>query len=138
MIFGWLLPAQFPAESFPLIAGPGLEDTAMVGMAYTGDRPQAKNIVAQFHTQGYEPLGFTLYVYAGIQVWAEAVQAAGSLDLDAVTAVLHSRQFDTVLGQIGFDAKGDVTGIDPWQWFVWQADGTYVPLEQTTTKEQPN
>jgi hypothetical protein len=29
----------------------------------------------------------------------------------------------------GFDEKGGVTGIDPWQWFVWQTDGTYVPLE---------
>jgi hypothetical protein len=39
---------------------------------------------------------------------------------------MHSRQFDTVLGQIGFDEKGDVTGFDPWQWVVWQADGYYV------------
>ena len=50
--------------------------------------------------------------------------AAGSLDLDAVIEVMHSRQFDTVLGRIGFDAKGDVTGFEPWQWFVWQEDGT--------------
>jgi branched-chain amino acid transport system substrate-binding protein len=126
------------ADSFPLIAGPGLGGTAMVGMTYTGDRPQAKNVVAQFHAQGYEPLGYTLYAYAAVQVWAQAVEAAGSLDLDAVTAVLHKRQFETVLGQIGFDEKGDVTGIDPWQWFVWQADGTYVPLEQSTVKEQLN
>ncbi len=44
---------------------------------------------------------------------------------------MHSRQFDTVLGRIGFDEKGDVTGFEPWQWYVWQADGTYVPLEQS-------
>ena len=56
---------------------------------------------------------FTLYAYAPVQVWAQAAEAAGSLDLDAVTAVMHSRQFDTVLGQIGF--KGNVTGFDPWQ-----------------------
>ena len=48
---------------------------------------------------------------------------------------MHSRQFDTVLGQIGFDAKGDVTGFEPWHWFVWQADGTYVPLEQGVAKK---
>ena len=40
-----------------------------------------------------------------------------------------------MLGQIGFDEKGDVTGFEPWEWFVWQADGTYVPLEQTSAKE---
>jgi branched-chain amino acid transport system substrate-binding protein len=118
------------ADSFPLIAGPGLEGMPMVGMTYMGDRPQAKDVVAQFHAQEYEPLGYTLYVYAAVQVWAQAAETAGSLDLGAVTQVMHSRQFDTVLGKIGFDAKGDVTGFDPWQWFVWQADGTYVPLKQ--------
>jgi branched-chain amino acid transport system substrate-binding protein len=86
--------------------------------------------VARFRAQGYDPPGFTLYAYAAVQVWAQAVTAAGSLELDAVSEVMHGRQFDTVLGEIGFDAKGDVTGFDPWQWYVWQADGTYVPLEQ--------
>ena len=70
--------------------------------------------MARFRAQGYEPLGNTLYVYAAVQVWAQAVEAAGSLDLDAVTEVMHSRQFDTVLGRIGFDEKGDVTGFEPW------------------------
>ena len=48
---------------------------------------------------------------------------------------MHSRQFDTVLGKIGFDEKGDVTGFEPWQWYVWQADGTYVPLEHRRSQE---
>jgi branched-chain amino acid transport system substrate-binding protein len=100
-----------------------------------GDNPQAKAVVAQFRIQGYEPLGYTLYAYAAMQVWAEAVEAAKSLNLDTVIQVMHSRQFDTVLGRIGFDAKGDVTGFEPWQWFVWQADGTYVPLEQGIAKQ---
>ena len=70
-------------------------------------------MVARFRAQGYEPAGVTLYAYAAVQVWAQAVAAAGSLDLDAVTRILHSRQFDTVLGRVGFDAKGDVTGFEP-------------------------
>jgi branched-chain amino acid transport system substrate-binding protein len=122
-------------EDFPMIAGPGLEGTVMAAMTDTRGRPETAEVVAKFHAQGHEPLGTTLYVYAAVQVWAQAVAAAGSLDLDAVTAVLHSRQFDTVLGRIGFDAKGDVTGFEPWQWFVWQADGTYVPLERSVAKK---
>jgi branched-chain amino acid transport system substrate-binding protein len=120
---------------FPMIAGPALEGTVMTGQADMRANPGAAEVVAQFRAQGYEPLGHTLNTYATVQVWAQAVEAAGSLDLGAVTQVMHSRQFDTVLGQIGFDAKGDVTGFEPWQWFVWQADGTYVPLEQTSAKE---
>ncbi len=114
---------------FPIIAGPGLEGTLMVAAADMRQSPQAADVVARFHAQGYDPQGYTLNAYAVVQVWAQAVEAAGSPDLDAVTQVMHSRQFDTVLGTIGFDQKGDVTGFEPWQWFVWQADGTYVPLE---------
>jgi branched-chain amino acid transport system substrate-binding protein len=57
------------------------------------------------------------------------------LGLGPVSLAMHSRQFDTVLGRIGFDDKGDVTGFQPWQWFVWQADGTYVPQEQGSAKQ---
>jgi hypothetical protein len=35
-----------------------------------------------------------------------------------------------VLGIIGFDAKGDVTGFDPFVWYVW-TDGTWVPKDPT-------
>jgi branched-chain amino acid transport system substrate-binding protein len=122
-------------EDFPMIAGADLEGTRMAAMTYTGERPQAKDVVARFHAQGYEPLGYTLYAYAAVQVWAQAADAAGSLDLEAVIPVMHSRQFDTVLGRIGFDAQGDVTGFEPWGWYVWQADGTYVPLERRAVKQ---
>ena len=75
--------------------------------------PQAADAVERFRAQGYEPLGHTLSAYAAVQVWSQAVEAAGSLDLDPVLAAMHSRQFDTVLGRIGFDKKGDVTGFEP-------------------------
>jgi branched-chain amino acid transport system substrate-binding protein len=111
---------------FPIIAGPGLDGTLMVAAADMRESRQAADVVARFRAQGYEPQGYTLNAYAVVQVWAQAVEAAGSLDLDAVVEVMHSRQFDTVLGTIGFDEKGDVTGIDPWQWYVWKG-GDYEP-----------
>ena len=36
--------------------------------------------------------------------------------------------FDTVLGRIGFDDKGDVTGYEPFVWYVWK-EGNYAPVE---------
>jgi branched-chain amino acid transport system substrate-binding protein len=120
---------------FPIIAGPGLDGTVMVAATDMRQSAQAADVGARFHAQGYEPQGYTLNAYAVVQVWAQAVEAAGSLDLDAVIEAMHNQQFDTVLGRIGFDAKGDVTGFDPWQWYVWQADGTYVLLEQGIAKE---
>jgi hypothetical protein len=34
-----------------------------------------------------------------------------------------------VLGQIGFDEKGDVEGFEPFIWFVWRS-GKDEPLEE--------
>jgi branched-chain amino acid transport system substrate-binding protein len=121
-------------EDFPMIAGPGLEGTLMIATADMRQSRSAAEVVERFRAQGYEPLGTTLNAYAAVQVWAQAVEAAGSLDLEKVTEAMHSRQFDTVLGRIGFDPEGDVTGFDPWQWYVWEADGTYVPREQSMGK----
>ena len=42
---------------------------------------------------------------------------------------LRSNQFDTVLGTIGFDENGDVTGYDTFVWFVWK-DGKYAPVDR--------
>jgi branched-chain amino acid transport system substrate-binding protein len=109
---------------FPIIAGPGLDGTVMVAAADMRQSPQAADVVARFRAQDYEPQGYTLNAYAVVQVWAQAVAAAGSLEPDAVIQAMHSREFDTVLGRIGFDEKGDVTGFDPWQWYVWK-DGDY-------------
>ena len=55
------------------------------------------------------------------------VDYAATLDLDAVITALRSHQFDTVLGEIGFDEKGDVT-TPGFVWYVWK-NGEYVPLE---------
>jgi branched-chain amino acid transport system substrate-binding protein len=120
---------------FPMITGPEVEGTVMAAAADARKIPAAAEVVARFRAEGYDPPGFTLYAYAAVQVWAQAAEAAGSLDLGAVIAAMHSRQFDTVLGRIGFDAKGDVTGFEPWQWYVWQADGTYLPLEQSLARQ---
>jgi hypothetical protein len=43
---------------------------------------------------------------------------AGTLEADAVADALHSHEFDTVLGSIGFDDKGDVHGYEPFTWCV--------------------
>jgi branched-chain amino acid transport system substrate-binding protein len=44
-----------------------------------------------------------------------------------VIASMRKYQFDTVLGRIGFDEKGDLTA-QSWVWHVWKG-GEYVPLQ---------
>ncbi len=52
---------------------------------------------------------------------------AGSFDLEAVSTALHRHEFDTVLGRIRFDAKGDVLPAG-FEWFVWTS-GEFVPKD---------
>jgi branched-chain amino acid transport system substrate-binding protein len=84
----------------------------------------AAPVVAEFEAAGYDPEGYTLYTYAAIQVWAQAAEKAGSTELDAVIEQLHGNQFETVLGTVSFDEKGDVQGSN-YVMYEWD-NGQYV------------
>jgi branched-chain amino acid transport system substrate-binding protein len=84
-------------------------------MADPRTNAEAAPIVAKFCAEGHEPEGFTRYSYAAVEVWAQAVEKAGTLE-EAVADTLDSDEFDTVLGRIGFDDKGDVCGYEPFTW----------------------
>lgn len=86
--------------------------------------PANAALVKSFRDAGYEPEAYTLYTYAAIEAWAQAVAKAGTTEGAKVTAALHANQFATVLGQIGFTAKGDVTSR-AYVMYVW-TNGKYV------------
>jgi branched-chain amino acid transport system substrate-binding protein len=115
-------------EYFLQVAGPGAKGVRFVSMADPRRHEAAAPVVAKFRAEGYEPEGFTLYGYAVVQVWAQAVEKAGTFDAAAVGEVLHENDFDTVLGRLGFDDKGDVTGVDSFIWYVW-SDSGYHPVQ---------
>lgn len=71
-----------------------------------------------------------LGAYAAVEVWAEAVARAGTVDAKPVIHVLDRGRFDTVRGRLAFDAKGDLAG-DGWTWFVWH-DGRSQLLDAST------
>ena len=88
---------------------------------------EAAPIVEKFRAKGIEPEGYVLYTYGAIQAWAQAAEKAKSLDTKKVADTLRANQFDTVLGKIGFDAKGDVTAPG-YVFYVWK-NGKYDYLE---------
>ena len=92
-------------------------------------KPEAQDVVATIREEeAYEPDGYTLYSYGAVQAWAQAVKQAGSLKPKAVIKALREGSFDTVLVKIGFDEKGDVTGISTFVWYVFGKDG-YSPVK---------
>jgi len=122
------------SEDFWLIAGPAGAGTLMTMWPDARENPEAAAVVAKFRAVNFEPLGGTLNGYATIQAWAQGVEQAGTLELEPVAQTLRSKQFATVLGTIGFDAKGDVTGYDTFAWYVWQ-DGAYAPVDPAELPE---
>ncbi len=107
-------------DEFLFIAG-----DAGVGAYFTfgpdmRQKPEAQDVAAAIREEdAYEPEGYTLYAYGAVQAWAQAVKQADSLKPRAVIKALREGSFDTVLGKIGFDEKGDVTGIDTFVWYVF-------------------
>ncbi len=111
-------------EEFWKIAGPAGQGSLMTFIPDPRKKSQAAPTVKRFRDQGYEPEGYTLLTYAAIQVWAQAVKKAGSAEPKAVADSLRRSSFETILGRLGFDEKGDVTGIETYVWYAWK-DGYY-------------
>ena len=108
------------SEDFPVIAGEAGEGAYFTFGPDMRLKPEAATVTAAFREEDdYEPGGYTLYSYGAVQAWAQAVQQADSLEPGAVIDALKAGSFDTVLGKIGFDEKGDVTGISAFVWYVF-------------------
>jgi branched-chain amino acid transport system substrate-binding protein len=114
-------------EDFGLIAGPAAEGALFLDIADPRGRAEAGPVVERFRASGFEPQGYTLYAYSTVQVWAQAAGKAGSLEPQAMIASLRKHQFDTVVGPIDFDEKGDLA-VPNLVWYVWRGGG-YMPLE---------
>lgn len=116
-------------DGFSLIAGEAASGTYFTFGPDARLAPRAAEVVASFREEeAYEPEGYTLYSYAAVQAWAQAVESARTLSPPEVISVLRSETFDTVIGDISFDEKGDVTGVDNFVMYVWGASG-YAQVE---------
>jgi branched-chain amino acid transport system substrate-binding protein len=128
-------------DEFAVIAGPGAEGTLMTFSPDPRTNPANRQIIEVFRKKGFEPQAYTLYSYAAVQIIKQAAEAAKSLDPKKVAEVMHSgKVFNTVLGELSFDKKGDVTGYtvggkkkERYVLYIWKKgpDGkiTYTEIE---------
>ncbi len=114
------------------IAGPAVEGTLMTFAPDPRKNPNAKDLVEKFRAAGFEPEAYTLYSYAGLQIIAAAANKVGkSDDAQAVAAAMKANgPWATAIGEIGYDAKGDITRPD-YVLYTWkkQADGSFTYIE---------
>ncbi len=114
------------SAEFWSITGKAGEGTLMTFGPDPRKYPTAKAVVDTFKGKGYDPEGYTLYTYAAFQVFAKAAETAKSVKVDDLVKAMHAGKFDTVIGTLGFDAKGDVTS-PAYVFFEWK-DGKYAEM----------
>ena len=115
-------------DEYWAITGDAGEGTLMTFSPDPRKNPEAAPVVEVMQAAGKSTEGYSLYTYAAIQAWAAAAASAGSTEYDAMVAALDEGTFETVLGTLEFDDKGDVT-LPGYVFYEWK-DGTYDYLEQ--------
>ncbi len=137
------LVSQMVSQNFtvPFIGGDGIKTDTFIGLAKeeaegvyatspedTSRLPMTTAVrAAHIEKYGEEPGVFFDNGYAAIQVVVEALNNAESLDAESVLAAIKGGTFDTTVGTISFDEKGDVIGVG---FAVYQVvDGSYVQVD---------
>jgi branched-chain amino acid transport system substrate-binding protein len=106
------------SDQFWTVSGDAGEGTLMTFSPDPAKDPANAEIVKRFEAAGIKPEGYVLYTYAAIQAWKAAVEQAKTTDAPEVIKALDAGTFPTVIGNIDFDDKGDVTlpGYVMYQW----------------------
>ncbi len=113
-------------NEFWQITGASGEGTLMTFPSDPRKRPTASAVVKEFTDKKVDPEGYVLYTYAAIEVWAAAAEKAGTTDPKKVADVLRAGTWNSVLGPISYDSKGDVK-VSDYVFYVWH-DGKYAEM----------
>jgi branched-chain amino acid transport system substrate-binding protein len=122
------------SDDFVLVAGGAAEGTLLSHAPMPMANPEAVLLAKRFASKDFGGNPGPFRAYAVVQVWARAVERAGTFAPSAVAETLRTSQLDTVLGRIGFDQKGDVTGANTFLWYVWKG-GELKPLEEARAND---
>ena len=114
-------------KEYASITGPAGEGTLFTFGPDPRNKPTAKAIVEKFKAKNIDPEGYTLYTYAAMQVWSEAAKKVGTTDPKKVMAAIKASAWNTVIGTLAFDAKGDIKQLD-YVVYKWDDKGGYTEI----------
>jgi branched-chain amino acid transport system substrate-binding protein len=114
-------------KEFAAIAGASAEGTLFTFGPDPRNKATAKAVVDKFKAKNIDPEGYTLYTYAAMQVWTQAAAKANSTDVKKVSDAIKAGSWDTVLGKLSFDAKGDLKILD-YVVYKFDAKGGYAEI----------
>ena len=99
-------------DTFIKVAGQFAEGVYATGPIDTSKNPMAIAAIEQHKkVYGSDPGAFYLNAYAATICLLQAIDKAGSTNIDAVSKALRTNWFETPLGKISFDERGDAKGI---------------------------
>lgn len=116
-------------DEFVSVAG-GAKFVDGVLMTFGADprnNPAGKAVVEKFRTNGFEPEGYTMYAYTGIEAIAAALTATNNKGGEAAAAWLKSNPVSTAMGVKEWDSKGDLK-VSDYVMYQWGPDGKYKQL----------
>ncbi len=111
-------------NEFWSITGPAGEGMLFTFGSDPRKRPTAAAVVKRFEAKNVDPEGYTLYTYAAMQIWSQAAAKAKTTDAKKVAETIRAGKWDTVLGPIGYNKKGDINVVD-YVFYRWSKDGKY-------------
>jgi branched-chain amino acid transport system substrate-binding protein len=102
------------------------------GMYVSGFAPSPEQAVGQDWIRRYQeveyrnPDTYSINGYSALRVLAEGVRAAGSFDANAVSEAIRSSMIDTPMGELSFQANGDLKDATV---YIFQVqDGSFVQV----------
>jgi len=113
------------------IAGDTAEGILMTFAPDPRKNPAGKEVIEKFRASGFEPEGYTLYSYASMQILKQAIEKAQTTDSMKLAEFIKTKgPFSTVIGDLSFDAKGDLTRPE-FVIYKWTkgSDGKFAPVE---------
>lgn len=112
------------SSEFGQITGKAGEGTLMTFSPDPRLNPNAVQQVKAFRDGGFEPEAYTLYAYAAMELIKAGIEQSHSTDPQTVSETLKSgKPFNTVLGTLAFDDKGDRKDED-YTMYQWKTDKT--------------
>lgn len=110
------------------IAGPAVEGLLVTLPADFTKLPGNEKVLENFKKAKRSPDGaFTLTAYAAVQILADSINAVG-VDPAKVADYMHSNTFNTAIGKVEYDAKGDLKEFE-FAVFKWDKAGELEQLK---------
>ena len=114
-------------KEFIKTTGPNGEGTYLTFGPDPTHVPSAKAFLTAYRAKYGEPGPYSIYGYDAMNILLGAIQNSGTTDFATVSDYIHSNSFDTAMGKLQFDAKGDITGTYYVMWIV--TNGQFAVVE---------